>query len=597
MKKLLCLLLILCMLLSAVACGAAPAASEESATASAEESAPAEETVLPEEETALSMRGDEFGNGAVGSEYAVSSFSDVTSQVGMDILAAGGNAVDAAVATIFAVGVCEPHHSGIGGSGLMTIYLADSDTYTTIEYMEAIPMNYDGTYTKAADNTTARGAAVPGQVAGLAYALEKYGTMSLSEVLQPAIKLAREGFVLDSVVAGAMADASALFSQEGYEYMQQLYTWDGIPYSSGDLFVNEDLANTLQAIADGGAEVFYTGEIAEKLVAGLQAAGNWITMEDLAAYRPNERTPVITDYYGYNIVGCSYPTAGGIWELESLNIMESLDIAQYEQGSNEYWRVFNEAIRIGALDAYTYFGDIDKYALPVDTLISQEYADARASLISLDSALVNVPSSDLGDPEELGLASDNSLDEATSTTHIAVVDGSGNVVSSTNTVGYSFGCNFAVEGLGFCLNNHMLNNLHTENGCHIKSSMSPTIVTKDGKPVLAVGSPGSRVIPCAIMSVINNVLLYDMTVQEAINAPRCFILSYNGNKPLLELTAETGRMDATLIRQLELYGYSFAEGMGSYEQQLGGIAAIYLDEDGTIYAGGDPRRGYQGLAE
>jgi len=591
--RLLSLLLALCMLFSLAACGtaAAPAAEETPAPELTEEDAAAVEEVTE----ILSMRGDEFGNGASGTTAAVSSFSETTSQVGIEILEAGGNAIDAAVATIFAVGVCEPHHSGIGGSGLMTIYLADSDTYTTIEYLEAVPENaVDGYYTSEMKSTPIA-AAVPGQVDGLLYALEKYGTMSPAEVLAPAIKLAREGYILDSVVSGAIADSYTTFLGEGYEYLYNLYTNDGIPYSAGDLYTNEDLANTLQAIADNGRDGFYAGEVAEKLIAGLNSVGNCMTLEDLANYHCSEREPVSTDHYGYDVVACSYPTAGGIWELESLNIMESLNIAQYEQGSAEYWKVFNEAIRIGALDAYTYFGDQDKYILPTDTLSSQEYADARASMFDMAGCIPVVPKSDLGDAVEIGAV--GTTDTGTSTTHISVIDGSGNIVSSTNTVGYSFGCLYATEGLGFCLNNHMLNSNRVEPGHHIKSSMSPTIVTKDGKPVMAVGSPGSRVIPCAIMSVINNTLLYDMTVQEAINATRCFILDYDGNKPLCTLTAETDRMDATLIRQLEIYGYSFTEGIGAYNMKMGGIAAIYIDpDDGTLYAGGDPRRDYKALA-
>lgn len=608
--KPLCFLLVFCMVFSLTACGGkepaavpvepgpAPAVTEP-VIGGAEEAPEASDSVVSGEEeiwSAPMMEGDDFGNGAIGKNGAVSSFSADTSQVGLDILAAGGNAVDAAVATIFAVGVCEPHHSGIGGSGLMTIYLAENDTYVTIEYMEALPYNYDGTYRKANDNETARGAAVPGQVAGLLYALEKYGTMTPAEVLAPAIKLAGEGFILDSVAATAMSDSYEKFMQPGNEYLAGLFTDEGFPYSAGDLYINEDLANTLEMIAEGGAEAFYTGEFAEKLVTAMQAEGSWITMEDLADYRPAEREPVLTDYYGYTVAAVNYPTCGGIWELESLNIMESLDIAQYEQGSNEYWRVFNEAVRIGALDAYTYFGDADKYNVPVDTLISQRFADERAGLFNMSSAITTVPATDLGDRDSWGLKASDSLDPQTSTTHIAVADAVGNVVSSTNTVGYSFGCLYAVEGTGFVLNNHMLNNLNVEPGGHIKSSMSPTIVTRDGKPVLAVGSPGSRVIPPAIISVINNVLLYDMNVQQAINAPRCFILSYSGNKPLLELSAETMRMDSTLVRQLEIFGYSFDE-VGSYNQVMGGVAAIYIDPStGTYYAGGDPRRGYQGLA-
>lgn len=581
--RVLSLLLAICVALSCAACGA----KSPDPTGQTEGTATAP--------TELSMRGDEFGNGATGKNAAVSSFSDITSQVGIDILEAGGNAVDAAVATIFAVGVCEPHHSGIGGSGLMTIYLADTDSFTTIEYMEAVPLaTYDGYYTSE-DKSKPVAAAVPGQVDGLLYALEKYGTMTPAQVLAPAIKLAKEGFVLDSVVSGAIADSYNIFMEDGYEYLRKLFTDEGIPYSAGDLFVNEDLAYTLQQIADHGRDGFYAGDVAQKLVEGLNAAGNCISLDDLAAYHCKERAPVSTQYYGYDVVCCSYPTAGGIWELESLNIMEALDIKSHEQGSLEYWKIFNEAVRIGALDSYTYFGDQDRYQLPTDTLTSQEYANERAKMFDMNGCIMNVPKSDLGDAIEIGEV--GTTDTGTATTHIAAVDKSGNIVSSTNTVGYSFGCLYAAEGLGFCLNNHMLNSRGVAPGSHLKSSMSPTIVTKDGKPVMAVGSPGSRVIPPAIMSVINNTLLYDMTVQEAINAPRCFILDYSGNKPLTTLTAETERLDSALIRQLELFGYSFEEGIGKYNQKLGGIAAIYLDpNDGIIYAGGDHRRDYKALA-
>jgi len=589
--KAICLILVLCMLLG---CGAGNAPTAES---SSDESSSAAETTASEE----GVPGDEFGNASVGTNGAVSSFSELTSQVGVDILQAGGNAVDAAVATIFAVGVTEPHHSGIGGSGLMTIYLAEEDKYVTIEYLEKVPLAVTSDYYKKDLKKTIRAAAVPSQVAGLCKALEEYGTMSLEEVLAPSIKIAREGFVLDSVAAGAMADGYRTFTQEGYEYLLELYTDDGIPYSAGDTYINEDLANTLETIAKGGADAFYKGELTQKMVDAIQAAGGCMTLEDFASYEAAEREPITTNYYGYDIVTTSYPSAGGVWLLEALNIMQERDIKSLEVGTNEYWRCFTESSRMGMNDGYNYCGDPDLYELPTATLISKDFAATRNALITDDHCLTAY--------EDAGLTftkkNNNDAEESANTTHICAIDSKGNIVSSTNTVGVEFGCYFAVPGMGFVFNSHLSNMSsdeenadYLEGGKRARSSMAPTIVVKDGKPVMAVGSPGSLVIPSVIMAVINNTLLYDMSVQEAINYVRCFCIDRkSATGPETILTAETDRMSDTLIRQLEVYGYTFVEGIGDYNSKCGGVAAVYMDQEtGKIYAGGDPRRGYKGLA-
>lgn len=607
LKKILAILLSTLMILSALsACGEQPTVPEstepatESQTESQTEPAPTE----TEAESHEAMRGDEFGNGAVGEHGAVSSFSELTSQIGLDILKKGGNAVDAAVATIFAVGAVEMHHSGIGGSGLMTIYLADENRYTTIEYLETIPTNttkaqFEGDYER-----TGRNAGVPSQVAGLCMALEKYGTMSIKEVLEPVIKILTDGFVIDSVVAGAMNDGYPQFIKEGYEYELSLFTDDGIPYSTGDTFKNPDLAHTLQKIADEGRDGFYKGEIAEKLVAGLQSEGNAITLEDLANYEAVEREPVVTDYYGYQVVSVPNPTNGGTWLLESLNIMEAKDIKQYEVGSIEYIKLFNEAVRIAGTDAYTYSGDPAFYNLPTYEMVTQPFADLRAQLINMDTCITVIPKdTTLSSSEKVGANGGEHLGD---TTHISVIDQWGNIVSSTNTVGIQWGCYYAVEGLGFVLNTHGSNVNFSDPtstdyfapGKRVHSSMAPTIVVKDGKPVMAVGSPGSLVIPPVIASVINNTLLYDMTIQEAINYPRYFCISRTSSKGFLtNITMESGRLKSSLVRQLELFGYTLIEGVNDYSSLEGGIAAIYIDpETGLIYGGGDPRRDYKALA-
>lgn len=549
----------------------------------------------PEEEV---MEGDEFGNGAIGTHGGVSSGSVYASQAGLEILQAGGNAVDAAVATAFAVGVCEPWLSGIGGCGMMNIYLKDGHQYEILEYMETVPVALQpGWYNPETDAATAKNAAVPGQVAGLLTALEEYGTMSRQEVMAPAIKLARDGFAMEKRLADAISDNYNNFSEEALS----IYTNDGIPYAEGDLFKNEPLAATLQAISDGGMEVFYTGEIAQKMIEGLQANESLMAMEDLAAYQPMEREPIRTTYYGYEVVTVPPPSNGGDWLLEMLNIMEEKDISQYDVNSLEYLYIYNEACRIGLIDSYSYIGDPAFYNLPIAQMTSKEFAKERAGLIDMDNmkAMESVPFSDLP-VEKLN----PTAPESEHTTHIAVIDQYGNIVSTTNTLGNGWGCKFMAPGLGFYYNSHV-GNLDHENpdspdyvmpGKRVRSTISPSLVLKDGEPIMAVGSPGSLAIPPAVAAIINNVLLYNMNVQQAINLPRAMAINRSkGNSPAI-VSIEQPRFDAALVQQLIDLGYEMKD-VGDYNMAVGGIAAIYLDKDsGKFYAGADPRRGYKALA-
>ena len=583
------------------------AAPTQPSTAAPSTAAPTEPetTVAPTTEPAPTepekMEGDEFGEGAIGKNGGVSSFNEITSTVGLEILKAGGNAIDAAVATAFAVGVVEPHHSGIGGCGMMTIYLKDTNEYVTIEYLETTPAKQaPGIYNSETDSLTAKNAAVPGQVYGLLTALEKYGTMKPADVLAPAIKLAREGFILDSMVAGAMADNYETFSGEGYEYELSLVTNDGLPYSAGDLYKNPDLADTLERIAKNGIDEFYKGETAEKLIKSVTEGGSVMSMEDLAAYKSVERTPISTNYYGYDIITVGPPSNGGDWLLEMLNIMEEKDIRSLEQGSAEYWRIFNEANRIGLRDTYSYLGDPDFFNLPIEQMTSKDFAKERAALIPEKGVIEVVPESNL----PYSKIEREDTPESSNTTHIAVIDSKGNIVSTTNTVGNSWGCKTAAKGLGFFLNSH-INNMNHSNpdspdyimpGKRVRSTISPTIVVKDGKPVMAIGSPGSLVIPPAIAAVINNALLYGMDIQAAINAPRAMAINRSSKTgPQLKVTAEVGRIDAKVLEELVAMGYTITE-VDDYAESLGGIAAILLGDDGTFYAGADHRRTYKAVA-
>ncbi len=616
-KKLLSLFMIICLILSS--CGSAADAtgrSEETETGPAEmpteaqvtetpagpvstaastEQPPATEPALPEK-----MEGDEFGDGAIGRNGGVSCFSEIASRIGTDILQAGGNAVDAAVAAAFAVGVAEPNHSGIGGCGMMTIYLKETDEFVTIEYLETTPAGQvPGLYHSDTDSMTAKNAAVPGQVCGLLTALEKYGTMTAADVLAPAIRLAREGFALDFLVASAIADHYKTFQGAGYEYELSLLTNGRLPYRSGELYKNPDLADTLERIAENGMDEFYRGETAEKLIKSLSGGGSVMTMEDLAAYRCVERTPIRTSYYGYDVITVGPPSNGGDWLLEMLNIMEEKDIRSLEQGSAEYWRVFNEANRFAMGDAYTYLGDPDFFELPVAQMVSKEHARQRAALIPETGVAKTVPASDL---PYRRIPTDTP--ESQNTTHISVIDRFGNIVSTTNTIGNGWGCKTAAKGLGFFLNSHISNMNHTDPdspdyvmpGKRVRSTISPTIIVKDGRPVMAIGSPGSLAIPPAIAAVINNTLLYGMDIQAAINAPRALAINRSSvNGPLPKLTAEVPRMDAKAAEELTAMGYAITKTVG-YAKNLGSIAAIFCGEDGLIYVGADPRLGYKGSA-
>ena len=627
--KLLSVLLALSLLLTAVAC----ASNEESQSQTETGSVSDTESESESTESAFAMEGDEFGNAAVGEHGAVSSYNEISSRIGLDILQAGGNAVDAAVATSLAVGVVEPHHSGIGGSGLMTIYLAEENRYTTIEYLETIPGNVDGSYyLKSRDIEGPRAAGVPGQVAGLAMALEKYGTMSWQEILKPIIKLCREGFPIDEVAAGAMADGYEKFSQEGKEYLFELFTDEGFPYAEGDIFKNEDLANTFETLSKNGWQDFYTGEIAKKISDDFAANNAAMSMEDLANYYAAEREPLVTNYYGYDIVTIANPSVGGTLLVGALNIMQELGIKDLAQGSAEYWKVFNESVRLATNPAYTYSGDPAFYDMPSQILCSKEYAKDRAALFNPNAALDPLPDADLeyakketpstkgktiavsptkspvvNDTEVVttmlkGHSEKDTIDEGGNTTHLCVIDEKGNIVSTTNTIGLSWGCYHATPGLGFVYNTHLNNvswssasspDYYADPGKKVRSTMSPTIVVKDGKPLMAVGSPGSTVIPPVVANVINNVLLYGMNVQQAINAPRAFVI----NRPYVDMSAEQGRMDSKTVRLLEVYGYVFRDTISDYDAICGGVAAMVIDRDtGKIYAGGDPRRDYKALA-
>ncbi len=534
--------------------------------------------------------------GAIRSGGVVSSASEYSSQIGVDILKKGGNAVDAAVAAIFTIGVVEPNLSSIGGSGIMTVYMKENDQCIVIEYMETVPSNMKaGWFIPNTDKNTAKNAAVPSQVYGILTALDKYGTMSREEVMEPAIQLARNGFRADKRLADSIKSNYEVLSQN--PDFADVYLNNGKPIKEGEIIKNKLLADTLQKLAEQGIEGFYNGELADKVVNGLQSGNNLITLNDMSKYRAIERVPIQTSYYGYNIIVPSMPSNGGEWLLESLNILENYDLKSMGVNSSKYLFTLNEALRLGMADAFTYLGDPAFFNIPTDTIVSKDYAKKRLESMPVDKTMTNPPHGNLKtNPVKSG------GEDSKETSHISVMDKYGNLVSTTNTIGNAWGCKYMAPGLGFFYNSHISNLEHDPQkadspdyvipGKRVRSTITPAIVLKDREPVMAIGSPGNSSIPPAILAVLNNVLIFNMNIQQAVDLPRAFVLDlYN---PIL--TIEGSYFDSDVKNELLSLGYEFND-VSRYSSALGGIAAVYYDTDTQKYYGGaDPRRNYKSIS-
>lgn len=466
-----------------------------------------------------------------GKNGMVVSASELASKVGVEILKKGGNAVDAAVAVGFALAVTHPSAGNIGGGGFMVIHL-NNGTNTTIDYREKAPASANefifqdslGNFLPDKSQSGVTSSGVPGSVAGLIYALEKYGSLSLAEVLQPAIDLARNGFELQYRLAKSLAYELEYFNQ--YESSKKVFTKDGIPFNEGELLIQKDLANTLELIKQRGAAGFYSGKTAELIVNQIKQLGGFITLDDLSNYKPVERIPITTDYRGYKVITMGPPSGGGVTLLQMLNILENYSFTKEEWGSSNYIHKLVETMKYSFADRSKHIGDPDFYNVPIDWLLSKKYAKEIFNKITD----VAVPSSEILP----GVA--NSYLESEETTHYSVVDKFGNSVSTTTTINSSYGSKIVVEGAGFLLNNEMddfsskpgepnqfgligseANKI--EPNKRMQSSMSPTIILKDDKTFMLIGSPGGSTISTIVLQVILNVLDFNMDIQKAIDMP------------------------------------------------------------------------------
>jgi gamma-glutamyltranspeptidase / glutathione hydrolase len=457
-------------------------------------------------------------------------------EIGRDILARGGNAVDAAVATGFAMAVTYPRAGNLGGGGFMTIFSAERNEAITIDYRETAPaaatrdmfLGPDGKPDPAKSRSSVLGTGAPGTVAGLALAHEKYGSgkFTLAELIAPSIKLAREGFAVDDDTADSLPSARNMFAR--WPASAKIFLkGDGAPLGDGDTLVQADLAATLEAIAAKGPAGFYEGATAEKMIDAIRADGGIMTLEDLKTYRPVIRTPVRGSYRGYDIVSMPLPSSGGVVLVEMLNILEGYKLKEMGPHSADTLHVMIEAMKRGYADRARHLGDPALADVPMQRLTSKEYAERLRSSIDMKRATPAADIADLSPPKR----------EGQNTTHYSIVDNKGNAVSNTYTLNFSYGLGMVAEGTGVILNNELddftaavgASNAYGLVGYEANlpgpgkrplSSMSPTIVLKDGKPVLVTGTPGGSRIITGVLQVILNTIDHGMNAAAAVAAPR-----------------------------------------------------------------------------
>jgi gamma-glutamyltranspeptidase / glutathione hydrolase len=475
----------------------------------------------------------------------VASVHELASQVGVEIMRAGGNAVDAAVATGFALAVVHPQAGNLGGGGFMLIRMADGVTHF-VDYREKAPaaatadmyLDAQGNVIENASLVGYKAVGVPGSVAGLAFAQKNYGKLPLAQVMAPAIKLAHDGFPL------AWEDARDLRDEDLATFPESklIFQRDGNYYKPGETFRQPELARTLERIAKDPDE-FYHGAMARELAASIHQGGGLVTAEDLAGYEVKERKPIRGSYREYDIISAPPPSSGGIALVEILNILEGYDLAKFGAGSAGAIHLAVEAYRRAFFDRAEFLGDPDFAKIPVAQLIAKKYAAGWRD--SIDPAHASA-SKDLQRPAVFNeleeYAKSHPLDlapvrEPENTTHYSVVDPAGNAVAVTTTLNDSFGSRVTAEGLGFLLNDEMDDFTSKQGvpnnygliqgpanaigpGKRPLSAMSPTIVLKDGKLFLVLGSPGGPTIISTVANVLMGVVDFGMDIQEAVNAPR-----------------------------------------------------------------------------
>lgn len=528
--------------------------------------------------------------GLIVSNAMVVSAREEASRIGLEILQQGGNAFDAMVATEMALAVVYPYAGNLGGGGFMVYRLKDGET-GALDYREKAPQaasrtmyqDNNGNVESRKSRFGALAVGVPGTVAGIFAVHEKFGSMSMDSILAPVISLAKSGFVVTENQENALERHREEFlrvNKDTILFAREL--------KKGDSIKNPELASTLERLAQNGRDEFYKGGTAEKLVAFLQEMGGIISMEDLNAYEAKWREPISFEYDNLRIVTMSPPSSGGIVMGQIMKMIEPYPLDEYGHNSVEAIQVITEAERRAYADRSFYLGDPDFVDIPVETLLSDAYLEGRMEEFDLNAA---TPSSSLEHGKIPGYESDE-------TTHYSIVDAEGNAVSVTTTVNGAYGSKLYVDELGFFLNNEMddfsakpgVPNMFgligaeanaIEPGKRMLSSMTPTIVEKEGQLWMVLGSPGGSTIITSVMQTILNVAEYNMSMQEAVNAPR-----FHHQWLPDEILFEPDYFRSGTLDSLRQKGYNINEGEATI---LGKVDAILRLPDGKLEGGADRR--------
>ena len=528
----------------------------------------------------------------------VASASEIASQVGVDILKQGGNAIDASIATAFALAVTWPTAGNIGGGGFL-VYHGEDGHATTFDFREKAPLaatermylGLDGLVVDNSNHRSLLSVGVPGTVAGLYKAHETLGSLPWADLVAPAVKLAREGIPISWELYSGFQRNQSFWDQ--YPSSAKVFLKaDGSAYEFGDTWVQPDLANTLELIQNEGRDGFYKGKNAKMLADFMRANGGIITEEDLEKYEAVERAPVRGTYRGYEIVSMPPPSSGGVVIIEMLNILEGFDMGSYGHNTAQYLHLLTEAARRAYADRAEHLGDPDfNESMPLDKLLDKDYAASLRASIDINKASVS---------SETEFAN---IYESEDTTHFSVVDKDGNMVSLTYTLENGYGSRIVAEGAGYLLNNEMgdfnavpgVTNRSGQIGTppnliqpekRMLSSMSPTIVAQGGKPLFAIGSPGGRTIINTTIQAILNVIDHDMNIAEAVEAPRIHhqwlpdVTSFEGS----------GFSEDTIMIYEDMGHEVRARG------EQGTAMGVYHDRDTGLFLGGSDSRAGDGAA-
>ncbi len=547
---------------------------------------------------------------ATGSGGAVATISEPASKAALAILNQGGNAIDAAVAAAATLGVTDPFSCGIGGGGFMVIYLAKDKRVITIDHRETAPANFTPTVFQRDgkimdfDTVVASGMSVgvPGTVRGWHEALDRYGSMSFKQVLAPAIAVASDGFAVNANFTHLVEDSQSKFNM--FPDTAALYLKNGKAIQPGSMLRNPGLAKAYRELAAGGVKVFYEGKIGRavvdavnqpKVASGVQVRAGRMTMADLANYEARLRQPVHSTYRGYDLYGMPLPSSGGIAIAEALNILEGYDLKAMPREKAEH--LYLEASRLAFADRNAYLADPEFVEAPVAGLLNKDYAARRRELINPNQASVQAPA---GDPypfqNDLSVPlrpnANKLLAEGAHTTHLTVSDKDGNIVSYTYTIESWGGSGIVVPGYGFLLNNEMTDFDFSgpapnvpEAGKRPRSSMSPTLAFKNGKPAFSIGSPGGATIITTVLQTIFNYVDLGMSMPDAVNAPR--MSERNGTAT----DVEPGFAGSAQAKALEQTGQHW-----NRPEEIGAANALVFNPDGTITAVSEGHRHGAGSA-